>query len=47
MRRRTGQQRVAVAGKAPQENYNIAPTHTMPVLRPFRGLPTLGPAVWG
>lgn len=47
MRRRTGQQRVAVAGEAPRENCNIAPTHTMPVLRPFRGVPPLEPAVWG
>lgn len=47
VRRRTGQQRVAMVGEGPRENYNIAPTHTVPVLRPFRGVPTLGPAVWG
>lgn len=28
-------------------SYNIAPTHTVPILRMFRGTPTLGPAGWG
>ena len=47
VRRRSGQQRVAMVGEGPRENYNIAPTHTVPVLRLFRGVPTMGPAVWG
>ena len=36
-----------MVGDGPRENYNIAPTHTVPVLRPFHGVPTIGPAVWG
>lgn len=28
-------------------NYNVAPTHIVPIVRMFRGHPTIGPAQWG
>ncbi|WP_291478383.1 SOS response-associated peptidase [Corynebacterium sp.] len=40
-------ERVGVAGRLPRPSWNIAPTHTVPVLRRFAGAVTLGPAEWG
>ncbi len=36
-----------VGGMVASKNYNIAPTHVVPIVRNFRGAPTLGPATWG
>lgn len=36
-----------MVGAGPRENYNIAPTHVVPVIRHFKGVPTIGPAQWG
>ncbi|WP_420099657.1 SOS response-associated peptidase [Corynebacterium sp.] len=35
------------AGRKVAPSWNIAPTHTVGVLRRFNGVVTLGPAVWG
>ncbi|KAB1504158.1 SOS response-associated peptidase [Corynebacterium sp. 320] len=30
-----------------QPNFNVAPTHVVPIIRLFQGVPTVGPAQWG
>lgn len=44
-------EQVGVVGGAgssgPRPSWNIAPTHTVAVVRRFNGVPTLGPATWG
>lgn len=49
---RTGAPSVTLVGDADtgwgiRPSYNIAPTHTVPIVRYFNGAPTIGPAIWG
>jgi putative SOS response-associated peptidase YedK len=40
-------ERIGTVGGGPAPSWNIAPTHTVAVLRRYAGAVTLGPAVWG
>lgn len=40
-------EQVGAVGGGPAPSWNIAPTHTVAVLRRYTGAVTLGPAVWG
>ena len=33
--------------RRPKPNYNVAPTHVVPIVRTFKDVPTIGPATWG
>ncbi|RAV31987.1 SOS response-associated peptidase [Corynebacterium heidelbergense] len=50
--RRLGSAEVPVVGEQSgsgmwRPNYNVAPSHVVPIVRPFRQRPTIGPARWG
>lgn len=47
VKQRTNEPRVVMVGDGPRPNYNIAPTHSVPIVRYFNGVPAIGPATWG